>query len=82
MYVPEFFAFLALIFIIMWAIKGCRRDRHGSRRGSRKSRERDYEAELSVKDKQINELRERVEVLERIITDPRRDLKEQFNDIA
>lgn len=77
---PELWAMLGFVAIIMWGIRGCKRDRY--RAGRRKSNERDYESELSVKNKQINELRERVEVLERIVTDPRRDLKEQFRDIA
>ncbi len=80
MHGPEIWLLLGILAIIVWSRQCARGKRwRGSRR---KDRREEYEQELSVKDSQIRDLKERVEVLERIVTDPRRDLNEQFNDIA
>ena len=77
MHGSEVWVLLGIVAIIAW----CARCGTRSRKRRRNNRD-EYEHELSVKNSQISDLKERVEVLERIVTDPRRDLNEQINDIA
>ena len=80
MFGSEAWVLLGIVAIIAWAVRGTR---CGPRSRSRRRHERnEYEKEIGVKDSQIRDLKKRVEVLERIVTDPRRDLNEQFKDMA
>jgi hypothetical protein len=80
MHVSEAWVLLGIVVIIAWCVRGARCG--PSSRSRRRHKRDEYEKELGVKDSQIRDLKKRVEVLERIVTDPRHDLNEQFNDIA